>query len=683
MSKINSVLQILFLFIGIIASALLIENVGFLTNNPTGNLPNAYFYALFALAIFCYIAMYILEHKYNKLRIDCVLVITFVILLLCTIIAISTYKDTTFLTYSGESVLVSVSAEEKGKFFMSAFTFAMTLYTVFFVFSKNIVSFRKLWPVYLIIILVCYFACIYSLIAEHDQYVQFFETRGEVVNTIKSIFWNENMFGGVLLMGCISCILLNLIKRNVLSYISIVLFAIMALFVGSLISLTCILGLFFVYFLSEIIANIKRHFPLFVIVLVVYLCLIIAFTVIFIFSYDRDMGIFTSISHFVKQLFTISNFDSFSGRFDLYKYLFGVLKDNPVNMVFGYGVGLSSTIIKSLTDVSSAHSGYIQILFTFGIVGCLVYLAIIGYFFYAAIKLIKKYTRFSLTFLFVGILMFGYGVGESVLLFNNNTQGLLVGAFFYLPVMMLYKRELHKKELLEFIDQKSEKVSKSSFISSISLVLVILILCVLPFLGVSQFYLFRRYLMLLIAVIIALLGILFTYPVLIGIWTNKGSKANQIIRVVFNSIIILVSVVASFFVIYFLAGINYLYILTIVPSTYIALFILELIIYRSNNRYLTKKLYKDLFKNIFVNLTPLTISLIISFVLCIFLSKYFVYGKLIYIIFFVVNFATTLFVFILFNSKTVKETNKLCLNNYIIRTKKCLFKENRGKLYER
>ncbi|MCQ2802193.1 MAG: O-antigen ligase family protein [Bacilli bacterium] len=683
MGKIKSVLQIVFLFVGIIASALLIENVGFLTHNPTGNLPNAYFYALFALAMLSYFALYFIEHKYNKIRIDFVLFVAFFTLLLCSIIAISTFEDTTFLTHYGESVLVSVNAEEKGKMFMSVLTFVITLYTVFYVFSKNVVSFRKLWPVYLIIILVCYFACIYSLIAEHDLYVQFFESRGEIMNSIKSVFWNENMFGGVLLMGCISCILLNLIRRNAFSYISIFLFAVMALFVGSIISLTCILGLYFVYSFAEILANVKKHFPLFIIILALYLCLMIGIIVAFIFSYNTDMGIFTSISHYVKKLFTNVNFDGFSGRFDLYKLLFNVLKDSPINMVFGYGLGLSTAIIKSVTDVASAHSGYIQILFTFGIVGCLVYLAIIGYFFYAGFRLIKKYTRFSLAFMFVGILMLGYGVGESVLLFNNNTQGLIIGGFFYLPVMMVYKREKNKEKLLEFIDQKSEKVSKSSLISSISLIFVVLLCCVLPFFGVTQFYSTKRYLMLLIAATMALVGILFTYPILIGIWTNKGSKANQIIRVIFNSILIAGLVIASFFIIYSLAGFNYVYILTIVPSTYILLFILEILIYRSNNENLTKILFKNLFKNICVNLAPTAISLLITVLGCVFLSKYFVYGKLIYIIFFAINLVITSFVFILFNNSTIKETNKLCLNNYIVRTKKCLLKENRGRLYER
>lgn len=686
MGKIRFVIQNVFLFIGVIASALLLENVGFLTTAPTGKLPNPYFYIIFAIVLLSYFGLYFIEYKYNKLKTDKVILICSILFILSAIVGLSTFKEVSF-TGSAGTFVASTTSEELGKSFISTFTFAVTLYTLIYVFSKNSASYRKFWIVYLIVIGVGYFSCIYSLVVEHDKYVLFFEKGGIDVASIHSLYWNENMFGGMLIMGAVSCILLNTIKRNVVSYVSIIFFTCISLFVGSVSSVTALIVLSFIYFLIEIISKIKKHTRSFSFLLAIYLLVTIGCTILFIFSIDHNIRFISSIAHYVKRLFTQPNYSTFSQRFTTWKTLGRVLIDNPVHLIFGYGKDIASNIIFTYSssfyaDMVSAHNGFVEALFTYGIIGLLPYLFFIGYFFHSGFKLLKKKPRFALTLILCGILMLCYSMTESVLMFLPNTQGLLVGTFFYLPLMMTCKRERHKELVVELDNQKAHKVNKMNLVSLCTLVLLIVLFSVSSLFGVEYVYSSAKYFRYLIAVVIVLFLMLFTLPVLIGVWTKKGRALQQIFRIAINCLIIVGILGSGILLIYKKFGLNYKFYL-IIPACYVLIYFIELLIYGNWSKSLVRKSYATLLKTIARNFLPIIISTTVITFIGLFLDKYFIYGKLIYILLFSLNLVLSSLLVVLFKTKTMKEFNELYLCNYIVRTKKAILKENKGKLYER
>lgn len=682
MGKIRFVLQNIFLIVGVIASALLLENVGFLTHDASGHLPDSYFFILFALAIFSYFATYFFEHKNNKLKVDWLLLLCCIVLFASGVVAIFTFKTTSFIGKKGTFV-VEYTDLEKYKMLMATFVFAITIYSLFFVFSKNVISFRKLWVVYLILILVGYFVCVYSLVAEKEIYHEIFEHRGDVSKDVQSVFNNPNMFGGTLVMCSIACILLNLVKRNPLSYISLFFFCIMALFIKSVMSLTAVICLFFVYFIVELIAGIKRRPGIYTFLLLLYVMFIVSAVLVFVFALTKNFGPISSLAHFVEKVYHSAKYSTFSGRIDLWTKAYDLLKEEPLKLAFGFGYRISTDVFNAAIasiggDVASVHSGPVQIFFNFGIVGTCIFGLFVFYFIYSGIRLIKQKTRFSLVYLFVGFVMFGYSVGESVFPFNFNVQGLLVGTLFYLPLMMTMQHQRRGQIKEEIEKSEIHKSDKQSILSVLAIIMLVALFAVVPLFAIEDIYSIPLFLNIVICVIVGLVLILLTVPTLVSLWIDRGGKTHLVIRFIFNFLFIVGTCVTCGYFVYKKCGTDLCYLL-ITPACYVGCYLLELFIYKVCCRFSAKGCFKTIAFTLFSNLIPICIGLTICTIAYLFLDKYFIYGNLIYILVPVIDALIIYFMMLLFNSKSIKKVSETMLNNFTCRTKRHLLKESRGK----
>lgn len=547
MGKLRFTFTNIFLWVGVVASILLMENVAFLTHEPNGPLSDKYFFMLAIVAVLGYLAMFFFEHRMNKTKVDIVLLIILVAFLTCGLVAIWTYKDMEF-TYLDSSIhVLSYSLMEKVRFSIAFTMFIVTIYSVLFIFSKNTITSRKMIWIYIIIIIATIVSIVFSLIKEMPEYKKLFsEENNESVN-IMSFFWNPNMFSGMLIMGISSAMIINVYKRNVFSIIFILVFAVELLITCSVLSVITAAALIPLYFLLYIILSFKERPKRSTVAITIYFVILVALICLFATSLGADMGFFSHFTRRVYKEFSDISTGTFSNRTQIWEAAIKMLKDDPMKLVFGFGFGINRDVINewcvstSGGDIMSTHNGAIQIFFNYGIVGLVLYGSLLLYFLYALIRMLRKHVFFSLTFALVGLAFLGYSIGESVIFFNSNAQGIIVGILFYLPALMKYKHE-RKKEVIVSI--KSQPYSwttmeDSLLVKTIAVIIISFACALIPFLFMESVkgmgFVYRA----LITVEICL-GILWlTFPYLVYLWHSDTALIHFKVRAIINMIVII------------------------------------------------------------------------------------------------------------------------------------------------
>ena len=216
--------------------------------------------------------------------------------------------------------------------------------------------------------------------------------------------------------------------------------------------------------------------------------------------------------------------------------------EHPLNLIFGFGFKNANHIIGgfwnaykgSVITTLSAHSGYIQALMNFGVLGITFLFLFVVYYLYCFIRLIKKDARFAFIFLIIGLALLGYAVMESIMFLTTSTLGLLIAAFFYLP--MLNKWKHYKRPALgdDVIEVNKPKPMKPSLISKSLAKLFMALIAVTIALFVFPLFRENRHAMYFLINIIVLLFIcaLFVPFIISCIAKNHSRKASTILSII-------------------------------------------------------------------------------------------------------------------------------------------------------
>ena len=448
MGKLKFTFSNIFFWLGLIASCLMFENVSFLSSNTKG-LSDTHFYLLFAFIAICYITYYVLDFVFNRSQVDFVLLAVLLIGLASGLVGIWSIQD---FTLTGVNTFnFTINSWEKIRQSLSLVTFVSTVYAILFVFNKNYPSMKKVMVIYAVVIMLCYVSIIYSLITEMDKYVDDLSLTRISPAAITSFYWNGNMYCGMLILGILSSIGLNYFKKNALSYVSIIIFLAMIVMVGSLTSILVAVCLVPIYFLLEIIFTIKKDFKRGIARLFIYLSVILSLVILFAISLNFNLGQFSNFCKYLYMNFETARYSTLSFRTFTWGSITNYMGANPLQLIFGAGYVNSDRIVAGFWHAYSgenitffsAHSGYYQILMNFGVIGLLIYALFVVYYIYCFVKLLKTDTRFAFLFLLIGIAIFAYAVMESVIMFNPNALGILVGTAFFLPMINKYKHLKH------------------------------------------------------------------------------------------------------------------------------------------------------------------------------------------------------------------------------------------------
>ena len=162
MGKLKFTLSNILLYVALIATCLILEDVGFLSSNPTGPLSQTHFFMYFTIAIGSYLSYFLIEHIKNKASLDYVL---FSVLFICFICGCLSIWQFSGVSLDGKHHFeYQVSNWDKVIQTLSLLVYIISAYSILFYFNKNHPSIRKLRVIYFVIVIFCLISTIISSI---------------------------------------------------------------------------------------------------------------------------------------------------------------------------------------------------------------------------------------------------------------------------------------------------------------------------------------------------------------------------------------------------------------------------------------------------------------------------------------------------------------------------------------
>ena len=625
MGKLKFTISNIIYLCALLASILLLENVGFLTSKLTGGLNDTHFFMLFTMSIVGYLSYFLLQHIKNKVVVDYVQVAGFTILFVSGLLAIWGFRDLHLVNEArGRIFDYSLASWDKIRQSLSLLVFVLTLYAALFHFNRNYVSSRRIVWLYIAIIAFVYFAVVYSLITEFKIYVLNTHSMGRF-RAIKSFFWNGNMFSGMILMGLLCCVGINYFRRNLLCYLTMLFFFIIIVFVGSLNAIIVSFIVLVLYFISELIFLIRKKYKAGIWSLAAFLLVICTAVILFACALSFDLG---ELSKFCKTLhLNIINADYATltmRTFTWTKCLYH-LGHHPLSLCFGVGKDNANAIIGSYWYIQggtfhtlSAHNGYFQILMDFGLVGFLLYAGFIFYFIYCGIRLMKIDPHFSVANGLMAAAMCAYGVLESFGPFIPNTQGILVGILFFMPMVNRYKHNKHPELGDAIVDMPKVKPLKPRSILVCSAIVLGGLLAVSGSLFVFKLFRSGPYMYLASNIFIGLFILSCFLPFIISSIYVKGRKRINVWFIIVNTLVLAItSVVLTLLYLFALDSIKAVEI-WLYPALLFAILLLDTIYIGLRKRRKASTFFYNFIaftKNIFDGVIAVFIVAVITFVL--------------------------------------------------------------------
>ena len=247
--------------------------------------------------------------------------------------------------------------------------------------EKNISHFMKAMVVFGIL------ACINNVILYFNEILQTLGLqKGTYMVNIKSFFANRNQFAFFMYVAIIADLFI-ILKENKLSYkLILFLFFINLFFTMSRTGILAVGIFIFIYFLTIDKLNKKTKF-----VLIVFAIIALLGTIFVINEINPSL---------IKKLVRFERIKDLSGRTDIWERGINLLKESPINVLFGVGRFQGTELLKfGKKSFSQFHNIYIDSLVTGGIVELLFVLYIYGFVIRKIFKsdIEKKYKSLYLT----------------------------------------------------------------------------------------------------------------------------------------------------------------------------------------------------------------------------------------------------------------------------------------------
>lgn len=276
-------------------------------------------------------------------------------------------------------------------------------------------------------------ACINNVILYFNEILQTIGLqKGAYIVNIKSFFANRNQFAFFMYVAIIADLFM-ILKENKLSHkLILILFFINLFFTMSRTGIMAVAIFAFVYFLA--IPNIKRKTK----VIVLTLGVVALIGTVLVINQINPM--------LIKRLVRFEDIKDFSGRTEIWAKGIDILKENPINFLFGVGrFKATDELVFKTRNFSQFHNIYIDCLVTGGLMELLFVLYIYG----VVIKKIfksdieKKYKRLYLA-MFITFAI--YICFESFGRFSIGCSDTLC-LIFFITIPLLHANCCSKEEL--------------------------------------------------------------------------------------------------------------------------------------------------------------------------------------------------------------------------------------------
>ena len=489
MGKLRFTLTYVVFWIIIVFSCLLAENFALLSSDHMGGMSVDTVLLLSLFVIFLLVFYYFREHKKNGLTFDKILLPIIAIFGLVSIITIWWQGDRTFVNPDdGFTSTIAFTIKEKFSFSLQVVIWCAVLYGLLFVTNRYSISRKWLkWlaMVYVFGVLACSFIDIgMELQSIIDIFFSTYEGPG-----LQFVIYNANVWGHILLVGLLSCIVLNVKKFNLFYYLAMIHLFIMIIFTTCSTAVFVGLTAIIVYTLFEIFSLLKKQLKRSLTLLIVYLGSLLLFFSLFALMAALNVPVFSNFWSYVSREILQKDYSTLTSRTGIWASLLKLLSANPRDIIFGLGYKTGNAIFSQyffvfnnhVFTLRSAHNGVLEIFLRHGVFGLFFYVAMFVVFVSGIVKLFKKRQYRSAYFYIIcvaGILV--HGIAESTMFFTPNIAGTYMTFIFFLPIVNVTKEEhfvaLNKDLQCEPLDDvKLEKYSLYYFIN----VMVVGFLCAL------------------------------------------------------------------------------------------------------------------------------------------------------------------------------------------------------------
>ena len=553
MGKLKFTLSNIWLWLALGGLTILTENLQFLTTGMKQGLNYVPMFIMCFVGIGSLFMFFFLNHKENKIKFDYVLFPSFILFGIVFLIAIWLQKSgsVSFLDGSGTNEY-TITTFDKVKATLGLVMFLAFLYALFYMFQRTQPHTKTAVIALYVGIAFVYTAVIFSLVKENKSYRAIFsdEPSKEVIQIV-SFFGNKNYYGGIVFVGILSCMLLNYHRPRFVWYLSIVFLLVMLVSTAAALPILIALVAVPVYLIEEIARySYKRKWYISISATVAFLVLL-ALVVVFYFGTVFAWKGFIGVDNFVTEAIAKKDFNTLTHRTDIWAAIFKACFDNPVHMFLGHGfmvsqpqtVAITGSIFNSSIGVRTAHNGYLQILYEFGIIGALLHAFLICYFIYSLIRLVlTKRFHFVFVYGFVGLCFAAYNVAESSPLFGYGIKELFMTMVLAVPVMARCKL-LGRHQIVEEAMNLPNERGQLDYIKLGKIFSVIIMSAIVSLIPVFfvQFTYDNRYLIKVIALLEVMLFIALLFvPYIIAMYYKNSEPLHFLLHCVFNAALMLI-----------------------------------------------------------------------------------------------------------------------------------------------
>ena len=470
MGRLRFTLTNIMFWVVIILSCLLAENYALFSDAPRSGLDIAPLYLITFAVIGLLILYYFTEHKKNGLTLDKILLPCSIMMGILMIWTIFRQGDRSFTNWDGDGILeISFTFSERMLAALQVVIWLGVLYAIVFVYNRfrlNKESYRWIPKIYIILVLLF---CFIDLFYEWDIIAGIFA--GTYTGAgVEFVFGNQNVWALVIFSGILTGLILSYKRFSWYYFSTMIAMFLYLIFTTSATALYISLMVMVLYPAYEIYLSIRANRRRGLKIMTIYLsCWLVVIGLVALFI-NLGVPIFANFWKFVDAHLLHKNFLTITGRTDIWSHIIDLLKQNPLDFIFGLGHQTGSKIYQTYAAshfaVKSAHNGVIEIFLRFGLLGAIIYCAmLLSVFFCLGLHIKHKRYRFVIIYGLAYLALLAHSVSESTNFFTPNIGGTYFGLYFVLPIINIFQNKKFKEIKEETISQpvSKEKINKNFY----------------------------------------------------------------------------------------------------------------------------------------------------------------------------------------------------------------------------
>ena len=280
---------------------------------------------------------------------------------------------------------------------------------------------------------------------------------------IEFVFGHKNVWALVLFSGVITGLILSYKRFSWYYFSAMIAFSLYMIFTVSATSIFITSLVMILYPTYEVFKSIKNNKRRGLKILIIYVsCWLAAIGLLALFI-NLGVPIFANFWLFIDRIFH-KDVLTITGRTEIWSHIIDLLKQNPLDFIFGLGHQTGSKIFQTYVipflPVKSAHNGIMEVFLRYGLLGVILYCGILLLVFFCFVLHTKqKRYRFVIIYGLAYLALLTHSVSESTNFFTPNIGGVYFGMFFLLPVMNILQNKKFK-ELKEETVKTSVKTEK-------------------------------------------------------------------------------------------------------------------------------------------------------------------------------------------------------------------------------